>query len=273
MKKNEILLSSGCILWYGLEEAVRFATEVGCDGLELLPTRRITKDLRDNNKLSKFLPFIKSIHHSWRLDINQDRFYAIPLFTSLFFNSIRYAFFPSNHFSREVISSIIKNNDLPVTVHNLTDKWLLNNEGKEYGHILYEIMGDTSVKPEKIKAWLNSDHHYIAIDTRDDQSLIWAKENGFNDWTEFWSWLGLNKIKNIQLSLIGKQGIKQILYHRSSFAEQQLLWLHENHWEGTVTIEVNPISLFLLTKADLRKGLTIITQFVRQTCTNGENWS
>ncbi|MEK7518142.1 MAG: hypothetical protein AAB583_06390 [Patescibacteria group bacterium] len=269
MYKNSILLSLGTILWTNVKQAISLAKETGFDGLEILPTRIILNEKLNASDLS----FVKGIHHNWRLDIGQDKKYGINILTSLAFILIRLIFFPSVSKSRTFLLYLSKTINCPVTVHDISSRWTKDNSQKEFkGGIMCEIL-DTTLTPQTLKDWLNQASHFIVIDTRDDQSLLWAKKYGFNDWKEFWIWIGLKKIKSIQLTLIGTSGINKILKHQKTLAEEQLIWMNEQKWKGSITVEVNPISLLTSNKGRLKAGLKIISAFARQTLIHGKKWS
>lgn len=275
MKRNKILLSSGIFPWLTLSEITNIAYENSFDGIELVPTRQIIKSLKTSRTTvnSSDLRSIKGLHQSWRLDIGQDKKYSINKFNSLIFIILRFILFPPIKESTELLQSLSKTLKCPATVHGLSDNWTKDNQGKEFlGGISYEIM-DTSTDPDTLRDWLKNANHSIVVDSRDDQSLQWAKKYGFRDWKELWTWIGFKKIKGIQLTLIGLNGIRKILNHKKTLPEEQLLWLHEKRWEGNVTVEVNPISLFISNKGQLREGLKIISSFTRQTLIHGKNWS
>lgn len=269
MYKNNILLSTGSVLWMSLKHVIPLAIETGFNGIEVVPTKIIINEKINPSSLG----FIKGIHHNWRLDIGQDSKYGINKFTSLVFILIRFIFFPSVFKSRTFLQRLSKNINCPVTVHNISSLWTRDNNQSEFeGGILYEIM-NIEVTPKTLKKWLSHPNHHIVVDTRDDQSLIWAKKYGFNTWQEFWKWIGLKKIKNLQLTLIGIKGIINILRHEKSLAEEQLLWLNKRKWVGNITVEVNPLILFFLLKGDIKKGFKIISQFAKQTLIEGKKWS
>lgn len=269
MYKNNILLSTGSVLWMAIKHVIPLAKEAGFDGIELVPTKIIT-----NEKLNlSNLGFIKGIHHNWRLDIGKDNKYGINRLTSVIFILIRLIFFPSVDKSRTFLQYLSKTINCPVTVHNISSQWTRDNHQKEFkGGVLCEIM-DTTITPKILKEWLNHPQHNIVVDTRDDQSLLWAKKYEFNDWKEFWKWIGLEKIKGIQLTLIGTSAIKKILSHQKTLAEEQLLWMYSQKWEGNLTVEANPISISLSNKFALKEGLMTISFFIRQTLIHGKKWS
>lgn len=281
MRRNEIILSGGSVPWLGLKQTIHLAKNVGFDGIELVPTRKITSDivpiLKEKQNVIQSLPELKHVrgfHQSWRLDIGNDRRYGLPLLVISLFLTVRLLFFPNIKYSRKCIGFLSKVLNIPVTVHGISREWTLYEKNKEFeGGILYELIGDYAEDPDKIKKWLKEKNHYIVIDTRDDQSLAWAKKHGFNDWRVLWTWIGFEKIKSIQLTLIGPKGLKRILNRQYSLAEEQFLWLHAQNWKGTVTVEVNPIILFLLYKGNMQKGLREIASFVNRTLNEGRNWS
>lgn len=269
MKKNDILLSLGTLPWMGTKKAADFARKAGYDGLEFLPTRKSA-----NEKLTSFdLKFIKGIHQNWRLDIGLDKSYGIKFPISILFTILRFILFPKIEKSNEAIKLLSENLNLPIIVHNLSKKWTNDNDYKEFsGGILYEIIG-TSINPSELKIWTQKENHNIVLDSRNDQSLLWGKKYGFNTWQKLWKWLGIKKIKGYQLTFIGLQGLRKIFKHEKSLAEEQLLWLHKNKWQGHATVEVNPLILIVLCNGNIKKGFGIISQFVRQTLNEGKKWS
>lgn len=279
MKKNIILLSSGSVPWMTISDAASFATKTGFDGIELLPTRRIVSELKKMNALCTNdlllqLKNVKSIHQSWRLDIGNDNEYGFTHIVSFLATFIRLFLFPKPEFTQQYISALSEKLDLPVTVHDLSSKWTADIGEKEFkGGIYYELIGTFGKNPSIVKRWLKLPKHGIVLDTRDDQSLLWAKKYGFANWQAFWQWIGLSNIKNIQLTLIGSRGMKNIFIHAKSLAEDQFLFLHNNNWSGSITAEINPLTLFLLSKGDLKKGMRIISSFVRHTLHEGNRWS
>lgn len=281
MKRNEILLSGGSTPWLGFKQTIRLAKNVGFDGIELVPTRKITSELMHILQAGKNVihshpefKYVKGLHQSWRLDIGNDRKYGLPLFTTPFFLIIRLLLFPKILYSRTSIGFLSKALNIPVTAHGISREWTLDEKNKEFaGGILYELIGNYAQDPDKIKKWLKGKNHYIVVDTRDDQSLKWAKKHGLNEWRTLWTWIGLEKIKNIQLTLIGPKGLSRILNKQYSLPEEQFLWLRGQNWKGSVTVEVNPLTLFLLYKGNIRKGFGEIALFVNQTLNEGKKWS
>lgn len=269
MQKNNILLSLGTFHWMKIEKAIQIASETGFDGLEILPTRVAIGEKLNPLHFNK----IKSIHQNWRLDIGSDKQYGINKLSSLFFLILRIIFFPNSHSSSMFLQKISHKLHIPLTVHDISPKWTNGENQKEFeGGINYEIF-DSIMTPDALKLWLMNKKHFIEIDTRDDQSIIWAKKHGFKDWKEFWKWIGLKKINGIQLTLIGRKGIKAILAHKKSLPEEQLLWLHKQNWKGNVTVEINPLSLLFSNKFDIKGGLKTIFNFADQTLRLGKNWS
>lgn len=269
MYKNNILLSTGSVLWMDIKHVIPLAKEAGFDGIELVPTKIITNEKRNLSNLG----FIKGIHHNWRLDIGQDNKYGINKLTSVIFILIRLIFFPSVYKSRTFLQYLSKTINCPVTVHHISSQWTRDNNQKEFkGGVLYEIM-NTTITPKILKEWLSHPNHYIVVDTRDDQSLLWAKKYGFKKWKELWKWIGLRKIKGVQLTLIGTSALKQILYHRKSLPEEQFLWLNKKKWKGSVTVEINPLSLFMASKGRIKNGLGTLSSFVNHTLNDGKQWS
>ncbi|MDP2637839.1 MAG: hypothetical protein Q8P26_02160 [Candidatus Levybacteria bacterium] len=281
MKNVRILLSSGSLPWINIKKIINLAKTAGYDGIELVPTRKAVKEIKeyadykiskpDNNKL--YLSAIKSIHQNWRLDIGQDKSYGIKLSNAVFFNILRLILFPKIIESNKKISLLSKKLNISLVVHGISEKWTMDNRNKEFsGGILYEMIGDF-ISPSELKVWMENEKHNIVTDSRDDQSLVWAKKHGFDNWQAFWNWLGLEKIKNYQLTLIGIHGLRKIIRHEKSLAEKQLLWLHKKNWHGDVTIEVNPLIILILFKGNIKNGLLLIGKFVKQTLIEGKKWS
>lgn len=272
MSKTEIILSSGSIPWLGVRQALNYSRAAGYDGLEILPTRIIVKEIEDainlygKDRWSKYfsnLRLIKSIHQSWRLDIGLDREYKINFIWSLFFNVLRIIFFPDPNKSKEIIGIVLKKLNVPVVVHDISKKWT-HDDTEFSGGIFYEIIGTKTRNPKEVKEWLTKKQHKIVVDTRDDQSLLWAKKNKFNDWRSFWKEMGVQNIGEVQVTLIGTTGLKKILIGEQSTIREQLLWLRTQKWKGVITVEVNPLTLFIVNKGKLKKGLQKIAAFVRQ---------
>lgn len=281
MSKNEIILSGGSIPWLGIKQALNYSIDTGYDGLELLPTRKVTRELESiikiygEDKWANYfsnLNSIKGIHQNWRLDLGLDKEYKINPLWSLFFTVIRILLFPSIDKSKKIIEIVSKKLDLPVTVHEISNKWT-HDDDEFSGGIFYEIMSAKGTNPAEIKKWLRKKQHKMVMDTRDDQSLLWAKNYGFKDWKAFWEWIGLQNIGSIQLTLIGASGLKNILNRTLSTAEEQFLWLYKQKWHGIITIEVNPLILFIVSRGRMKEGLRTIATFVRQTIGEGRNWS
>lgn len=279
--KNEILLSTGSLPWMGIKRITQLVQELGYEGIEILPTRNIATTIQKKvkhhgiKKLRETIPelqFIKSIHQTWRLDIGKDKKYGIGFSQAMAYNLLRLAFFPNKKEATLCIKNILSVTQCPVIVHDITDEWTHDNQKQEFAHgIFYEIIG--SKNPKDIQDWLTKKKHHIVIDTRDDQSLIWAKTNGFSHWKTFWTWLGITHIGGLQLTLIGKTGMNKIFQHQPSLAEDQLLWLQKQKWKGSVTVEVNPLSLFFATRGNIKKGLKEIRLFVHTTLREGKKWS
>ena len=265
MSKYKIILSGGTVPWMNLKQTLKLVGEVGYDGLEILPTRRVISDFKNLVELNPLA--VQSVHQSWRLDNPLDKEYGISFLKSLLFKGIGYIFFPSIGKSNNVMNLLISKKKLPLVVHDVSPRWTGNSENEIQLEIFKNI-----IKKNKFKDWLKIDNHAVVIDTRDDQSLEWAKNNGFKKWKEFWKWIGLEKIKSVQLTFIGTGGIKKVLKHKYILAQDQLIFLHQNKWIGSVVIEVNPISL-LLNGTSIKKGLKIIKQFVETTLGKGQEWS
>lgn len=275
MQKNKILLSTGSILWMNVKDAIAFAHDTGFDGIELVPTKKVVRNFLNQplDSLS-YITFVKSLHQNWLFDISLDKEYGISFMPSLLASIIRLIFFPKVTISAKHLSNISKFLNIPVVVHSINYEWTRDGDGKEFaGGILYEIFNIKNQNKAIIKKWLYDKKHNVVVDTRDDQSLVWAKNWGFKDWTDFWKWIGLRKIKNIQITLIGTKGIRKILNHKKSLAETQLIWLYKHKWKGSVTVEVNPLTLCVLNRGNLKTGLRTIASFVRQTMGKGKNWS
>lgn len=273
MAHHDILLSSGSFPWLGLKKSFLLIKDINYDGLEILPTRKITRELKKiRQKTYPKLSIIKGIHQSWRLDNGFDREYGINFLTSLFYRVIRFIFFPDVPESNKTIELLCKELNAPITIHRFSERWTLHPKNKFSINYNYEIFNN-SPKPDVIKAWLEMSRNNIAIDTRDDQSLLWAKKNGFNTWKTFWRWINLKKIKNVQLTLIGRKGIRNIFQREKSITEDQFIWLNKNSWKGSVTVEVNPVNLFMLSRGDVKHGLRSIAEFIMTTLDNGKKWS
>lgn len=271
-----VLLSGGSLLWLNIKEATHVTRPLGYDGIELLPTRRVVNEMKKlavNKELHAYESYIKGIHHNWRLDIGKRTDYHISLLTDIFFTIIRFLFFPSKEKALHLLTQLSTYYYLPITVHHISDLWTKGNDNQEFaGGVNYEIINDTISKDE-LSLWLQEKNHGIVLDTRDDQSLVWGKKNGFSTWQELWDWIGVEKIKNVQLTLIGGSGISKILSRKQCLAEEQLLWLHAKKWKGPITVEVNPIALFICTRMHLFVGLKTIAAFVKTTLIKGERWS
>lgn len=282
MSKSKIILSGGSIPWFGIKQAIKYIIDVGYDGLEVIPSRIVTWEVEnairvygEDGWFNYFfnLRFIKSIHQSWRLDIGLDKEYRINYLWSLLFTILRILLFPKTDKSQRIIRIISEKFHIPITVHDISEKWT-HDDNKEFsGGILYEIIGFGNRTTQEIKKWLSKRQHKIVVDTRDDQSILWAKKYGFRDWRSFWEWIGIQNIEGIQLTLIGVRGLNKILNHAPSLAEEQLLWLHSQKWQGSIIVEVNPLILFFLSKGRTKQGLQIIANFIRQTLDYGKSWS
>jgi hypothetical protein len=273
MKYKEILLSSGSLPWMNIIQIVNFANETNYTGIELLPTRIIPFGLKIINQQNSFKSKIKSIHQNWRLDTGHDKSYGIKFPMNIFFVLLRFIFFPKINRSTEDIKLLSDKLCIPVTVHDLSDKWTKDNDDKDFsGGISYEIIG-SAVNPEKLKQWMKNSRHNVVIDSRDDQSLLWAEKYGFDSWQKFWRWLGIDKIESYQLTFIGYNGLQKIFRHHKSLPEEQLLWLKKNNWNGKVVVEINPLMILILCKGDLKRGFKTINQFVRQTLIENRRWS
>lgn len=275
MSKYKIYLSLGVIPWLGINNAITFAKECGFDGIELLPTRKITQELK-NYSLYNIHPSdnIESIHQSWRLDIGRDHDYGIDFLSSFFYTLLRFVFFPSTQTSKKIITTLSKKYNIPVTVHNISDEWTKDDNKNEFeGGINFEILEEKKITKKHLKKWLRDKKHSLVVDTRDDQSLRWATRSGFCSFEDFWTWIGIDKIKNVQLTLIGRNGIEKIVNHKETLAETELLWLSKMNWKGSVTIEVNPLMLFLITRKGIKTGLREIALFVHTILDENKEWS
>lgn len=282
MGKNEVILSGGSIPWFGIKQALNYTTDIGYDGLEIIPSRKVTKEIENALKVYgeerwsncfSNSRLIKSIHQSWRLDIGLDKEYKIAYFWSWLFTILRLLLFPKTDKSQRIIRIISEKFHTPVTVHNMSEEWTHYDNNEFSGGIHYEIIGVENRAPREIKEWLSKKQHKIVVDMRDDQSLLWAKKYGFDNWRSFWEWIGIQNIAGIQLTLIGVRGLNKILNHAPSLAEEQLLWLHSQKWQGSIIVEVNPLILFFLSKGKMKQGLQIIANFIRQALDYGKNWS
>lgn len=274
MQTHAIYLSLGTVPWFTIEDTVKLARACGFAGVEVLPTRKIVKELNESDQGVIPSNAVYTAHQSWRLDIGHDHSYSIPIITSTWYTFLRYLFFPNIENSHKALTRLSNKFHIPVTVHDISSEWTLDSDGKEFsGGINLEILEDKKITKMSLKNWLKNKKHMVVVDSRDDQSLRWATYNGFQKFTDFWTWIGLEKIHSIQLTLIGKNGIKNIFDHRISLAETELLWLHQKKWEGSVIIEVNPLILFLETQGNVKKGLQIIASFVVTVLSKGERWS
>lgn len=272
MGRIKIILSAGSIPWLGVNQAIEFSERIGYDGLEILPTRLIVSEMNHAIKLNgedkwvdSFinLKSIKSIHQNWRFDIGLDKKYGIGFLWSVFFNVVRYLLFPAIDKSQEILEIISRKLQIPIVVHDISKRWTDYN--REFsGGILYEIIGKDIRKPREIEEWLKGRKHKVVLDTRDDQSLLWAKANKLNNWKYFWQWVRVENIGGIQVTLIGRKGIEKILHKKDDLLKEYLLWLCKNNWVGTITIEVNPLMLFILKKGKFKQGLREIADFIRE---------
>lgn len=278
-KSNDVLLSGGTVPWMGIKEATSLAKKTGFTGIEVLPVRKVVRevnneprdDFREKTGRIEQLRSVKSLHHSWRLD--EQRIPKLNLETILF-GIARPLFFPKIDKSERVLSFLSRTLNIPVVIHDFSPNWTRDDKGKEFdGGLLMEIPGNNAPAPAVIQKWMKNNNHNFVVDTRDDQSLEWAKKYGFSCWEELWIWIGLRKIKNVQLTLIGWRGIYRILSHKPTLAEEQFIWLNSHVWKGSVTVEANPIMLFLLNKGRLKGALKKVSRFVRTTLVNGKKWS
>lgn len=281
MNQYRIILSSGSILWLDTEKAIKYSKDLGYDGLEILPTRKVVRNIEDAIKLYgedewinffSDLDYIKGIHQNWRLDIGLDKDYKINFLWSMFFTVIRLIFFPNVNKSKKIVGMLSKKLNLPVVTHDTSRKWTYDNN-EFSGGIFLELLNIKKENPEEIKRWLTNKQHKIVVDTRDDQSLLWAKNHRLKDWKSFWMQIGLENIGGVQLTLIGKEGLQKILMHKMSMAEEQFLWLNQQKWGGIVTVEVNPLMLIVFNKGKIKQGLQTIADFIRKTLGEGKKWS
>lgn len=273
MNKSRIIISSGCLPFLKIESFIRLANQTGYDGIEYLPTRLSISEIKNAIALKKiFLKNIKCIHQNWRLDLGKDKTYDIKFPTNIFFTLLRFFFYPNVEETNNIISSLSNNLHLSVTVHDLSSEWTKNNNQEYLGGISYEMIR-SAINLKRLKIWMNNPKHNFVIDSRDDQSTLWAKRQGFKTWKIFWRWITLDKIKSYQLTFIGFNGLKKILKHEPSLPEKQLLWLHKNNWNGEVVAEVNPLVVLFLCRGNFKNGLEIINQFARQTLIEGKKWS
>lgn len=263
--QNKIYLSSGSFPWLGITEVAKIAKTCGFNGIELLPTRAMNNTVVQNTKTA---------HQSWRLDIGHDTSYGIPFITSILYTLIRYTFFPDIKTSQKLLTDLSRTYHIPITVHHLSKKWTHGSDNKEFsGGLHLEILDDKSITKKKLKTWLQNSKHGIVADTRDDQSLRWARYNRFLNFKDFWTWIGLKKIKAVQLSLIGKNGMRNILSHKETLAEKELLWLHTKKWHGPIVVEINPLFLFFYSRGNSIRSLRIIVSFIKTSLHIGRRWS
>lgn len=131
MLKHAICLSGGAIPWLGIRNIIKFAKECGFDGIELLPTRIVTKEFSNNCNLPiKDVSNIKSLHQNWRLDIGRDKKYRINFMASIFYTVLRYIFFPKPKDSQKILTLIANKLRVTTTIHEISDEWINNNEKK-----------------------------------------------------------------------------------------------------------------------------------------------
>ena len=64
MSKYKIILSGGTVPWMNLKQTLKLVGEVGYDGLEILPTRRVISDFKNLVELNPLA--VQSVHQSWR---------------------------------------------------------------------------------------------------------------------------------------------------------------------------------------------------------------
>lgn len=275
MFKHNIYLSGGVTPWLGIKNTIKLAKECGFDGVELLPTRIVTKELsNDFNPYIKESINIKGLHQNWRLDIGQDKKYGISFTSSIFYLILRHIFFPKIESSQKILTQLSNTLSITTTVHEISEKWIRNSDKKEFtGGINFEIIGNQKITKSELKRWLIDEKHGIVVDTRDDQSICWAKKNGFKNFIDFWTWIGTEKIKCVQLTLIGGNGIKRILTHKETLAEKELLWLNKMAWKGSIVVEINPLMLFFINFGNVKNGLKEIILFIRTTLDAGKLWT
>lgn len=267
MKTHAIYLSLGVIPWLGMKEVLQFAKECGFDGIDILPTRIVTKELEDqfDYSMDQFRG-VATAHQSWRLDRGQDKKYGIDFMTGIFYSMLRYVFFPSLEKSGKTLTQISNRCNLPVTVHNISHPWVNDEYGNEFsGGINLEILDAKTITKSQLKNWLKAKNHAMVVDTRDDQSLRWATSHGFKNYKDFWTWIGLTKIHSVQLTLIGAKGMREIFDHEESLAQKELAWLYQMKWKGSVIVEVNPFTLLLQSRGNIKKGLKEIVLFIKTT--------
>lgn len=271
MNKHEVLLSTGTVPFLGLERGSNYAQKIEYDGLEVLPLRHVVREIKRSIR-TPGVESVKSIHRSWVLDSNLEREHGLEPRT--YHKVLRLILFPSTNESREMVGLLSKVCEAPVVIHDISPKWTRDAQGQEFtGGLLLELSSHQTRSLEEIKTWLEEINHNMVVDTRDDQSVFWATKQGFENWQKYWPWLGLEKIRSVQLTLMGKRGMNEIFNHRETLAEQQLLWLNKQGWNGPVTIEVNPLTLFIGTRGKIGKGLQEIGFFVRKTLDEGKFWS
>jgi hypothetical protein len=280
MGNREILLSAGTLPLFGLERASNYAQGVEFDGLEVLPLRQIVRQVKKairkyGSDWPNYLPGLtntQSLHQSWRLDSMLESEHDLN--PSIKNRSIRLLFFPGIDDSREVMAILSENRQAPVVIHDISSAWTKDSHGQDFaGGLLLEISSHQTRKPEEIRNWLEENNHYMVVDTRDDQSIVWANKHEFKSWQEYWFWLGLEKIRSVQLTLIGPEGMNKIINHQETLAEQQLLWLNRQNWQGPITVEINPLNLLTATRGRFGRGLLEISAFVRRTLNEGKTWS
>lgn len=263
--QNKIYLSSGSFPWLGITEVAKLAKTCGFNGIELLPTRAMNNTVVQNTKTA---------HQSWRLDIGHDRSYGIGFITSILYTLLRFLMFPSVKTTQKLLTDISNTYHIPVTVHDLSKEWTHGADKKEFsGGILLEILKDAQPSKQQLRAWLSKPKHGIVVDTRDDQSFRWARYNGFLNFKTFWTWLGLKNITSVQLTLVGQNGMRNILSHKETLAEKELLWLHTKKWHGPIVVEINPLFLFFYSRGNIIRSLQKIVLFIKTSLHIGRRWS
>lgn len=284
MNKNEIHLSQG-VLPFGIERSAKITSDTGYTSMELIPNRFTSrkinrvfvKDGVDGVRNIQGLSIVESAHHSWRMDNELERKHSFK--TSAFQRLLRFTLFPNNREAKETLTHVFqaKENGIPIVVHDIDDEWTHDAYGEEFkGGIVLEMSQHQTRTKEEVKNWLEDNNHYMAIDTRDDQSIDWANKQGFESWEDYWQWIGLEKIKCAHLTFIGEKGLKNILEHNETLAEKQLIWLHKQGWKGFLTVEGNPLTLIKIAAkkiSGINNSLEQVRLFVETTLEKGQPWS
>ncbi|MBN1263784.1 MAG: hypothetical protein JW991_05545 [Candidatus Pacebacteria bacterium] len=278
---HEIRLSTGSFPGGNLEQAAAYIKKIDYDGLELVPLKPITRQIKEaiaahGQDWADYLPGlerVRSVHHSWKLDNDLERSHGVK--PSPLNHILRMILFPPIHDSSEAVAAIAQARHVPVIIHDISSQWTQDIGGQEFtGGLGLEISSHLTRSVDEVQAWLERKQHHLVADTRDDQAIVWAqKKSCVADWQKLWNFFGLEKIRNIQLTLIGKQGMRKILAGQETLAEKQFLWLHHQNWQGSITVEVNPLTLYTTTRGYLASGLNIFSQFIHTTLDQGQNWS